>query len=737
MKQSSLLNKLYKVFLIIMILLWSIITFTSIFRIYTNDNYSLNSMVVLIGSFISIMFITFLYRLLGKLNERQHSKIAVISFFIVFLLMSLWGINNRILSTYDLSHAISKASEMLSNNHIFGSSAYFSIYPNQIPLTLFIFFIENIGSYIGFSDPEYFMIIYNAFMTSLTLLSVYYILKRMFNSKIALMGFFLLAIYPDFYLFIPYYYTDILSLPFGIIGFLLILKADSMKGIKANLLYLFAGLMFAIGFKLRVVIAILLIAYIVVTIIRNKPRKYIAKLALIVLSMIATLMVYNNFIYPMFDIKIDENLKLPATHWVMMGLNEETSGRYTDADVMYSLQSPNKNRDINKKIVKRIRKVNYNFFIDKLSLVWSSGNHDAIKKYTSMKEFGATYNFLNGKNRVFLLYFSQILKVTIYVLFLISLIYEFSIKDAFDKSKNMVIIVAIFGAILFYLMWEALLRYSFSFLPWIVIGGVSSLELISNAFAMKNLSIDNKKINLEYIRKTVAITVMTLLVIILGINFFKFSVFSTRDRKTQVYQNIITYTFLPVIDNEVKEVFRVKDDFNLIQLKIDNSTVLDSVEYIYELYDEDDNLIYRDTCKIIEGDKASKDNPHPSIIYSLKFPLIKVDGKKEYYLKFYSKDANKRNYVSLNYFTPMSEIPKDEVYSPEFLDINYDVNPSGETYLDGALSNKNIYIKISNQVNKPLVNIYVFIVFIIVILLISTISMKYVLLNRKRSNFLK
>lgn len=729
MQTNSLLNKLYKVFIMIMILIWTVITFTSIFKIYTNDYYSLSSIVVLMGSVISIMSITLLYRFLGKMNAKQHTKIAVVGFFIVFLLMLLWGLNNRIIPTYDLSHVISKVNELFSNNHIFGTSTYFSIYPNQIPLTLFIFFIENIGLNLGFSDPESFMIVYNAFMTSLTLLGVYFIIKRMFNSRIALMGFLLLAIYPDFYLFIPYYYTDILSLPFGIIGFLLILKADSVRGIKANLLYLLSGIMFAIGFKLRVVIVILLIAYILVTIFRTRPRTYMVKLSLIILSMAATIMVYTNFIYPEFDITLDSDLKLPATHWIMMGLNKETSGRYTDEDVMYSLRS----KDIKKRIDKRLKNINFDFVVDKLSLVWSSGNHDIVSKYANMKTFGVTYNFLNGKNRIFLLYFAQILKVTIYILFLITLVHEFMIKNVFRDSKSIVMIVAVFGAILFYLIWEALLRYSFSFLPWILIGGIPALEVLSKCFLIKKIGIDNKCINLEYLRKTLAITILSLLVLMLGINFIKYCVVNTKDRKTNLYQNVATYSYLPVIDNEIKEVFRVTDDFNLIQFKINNSTVQESVQYIYEIYDEKDKLIYQDTCTILEGDKPTDDNPNPSIRYSINFPLIKVDKKSEYYLKFYSKEATNDNYISLNYFTPRKEIPDDKYYSPEFLDVNYDVNPWGETYLDGKLSNKSLYIKVANQVNKPLVNIYVYIVGSIAIIALTMVSIKYVLLNKKRS----
>lgn len=734
MKSKIVLNKVYKIFIVMMILIWSKITFTSIFNIYTNDSVSLSSLVILLGTFILLLLLVFIYRFIGKLSDKQHTKIAVIIFFLVFLLMYSWGLNNRLLPTYDLSHAISKVHEMLNNKAVFGFSSYFSIYPNQIPLTLFIYFIEHVGVLIGFSSPDDFMILYNAFMTSLTLLCVYFIIKKLFNSRLALIGLLLLAIYPDFYLFVPYYYTDILSLPFGIIGFLLIIDADKKFGIKGNLEYLLSGISFAIGFKLRVVILILLIAYILVKLFKEGLIN-VLRIAIVVLSMSATLMVYSLFVYPHFQVSLNESMKLPISHWIMMGLNEETSGRYTDTDAMYSLKSLNKNDDINRQILRRLRNINYDFIVNKLSLVWSSGNHDIVNKYATMEKYGFTHNFLNSKNRIILLYFEQILKVTIYILFLISLVYEFTLKNAFFKSRNSVIIVAVFGSIVFYLLWEALLRYSFSFLPWILIGSVPAISLLTKMFSINKITVDNKVVNIYSLKRVIAYVFMSLIVVVLIGGFIKYSIFRTRDVYTRAEQIITTNTYIPIIDNEIKEAFRVDKDFNFVQLKFDSTKVVDKVNYIYELYDKDNNLIVKDNLVIEEGEKPSKENPYPCKKYNLSFPLVGVNGMSEFYLKLYSKDASKNNYAAINYFKSDDFITDFDYYSPEYLDLNYDVFPMGETLINNEEVEESLYIKIAYQFKKPLINRYIYIVFAFIVILLSIMLIKNVLLDRRGNSF--
>ena len=234
------INKFYKIIILIMIALWGIITFSSCFHIYGRKY---NPAIIIIGAIIVFSMIYNFYKLMNKTDTKNHDKIAFGIFCITFTLMLLWGLNTQVIPAYDLSHIRAKSDSMLLNNHVFGYDLYFSIYPTQIPITLLVYGVKGIGSLLGFANPAEFMIIYNAFMTSLMILFIYKIGKKLTNSSLALTMMLIASLYPDFYLFVPYYYTDIVSLPFAIIGFYYLLKSEEKH---SNLYLLIAGILFGI-----------------------------------------------------------------------------------------------------------------------------------------------------------------------------------------------------------------------------------------------------------------------------------------------------------------------------------------------------------------------------------------------------------------------------------------------------------------------------------------------------------
>lgn len=287
MKYTNFCNKFYKILVSVMLLLWGIITCSTIFSIYNNESYHLSTVIVLLGVVVVLLLLVVIYRFLSKYDERTIKKMALALFMLVFIFMVSWGLNYQIIPTYDLSHIIAKVNDMLSSNTlVFGSSPYFSIYPTQIPLTILIYGVMSLGQFMGMTNPGDLMIIYNAFMTSLTLYVVYKIINKLFNSKVALIGMLLLALYPDFYLFVSYYYTDIISLPFSIFGYYLLIKFEKTDN-KIRYLYLFlSGVLFGIGTRLRVVVLILLIAYALVYISSNNGKNSIKMLGTVMIGFV-------------------------------------------------------------------------------------------------------------------------------------------------------------------------------------------------------------------------------------------------------------------------------------------------------------------------------------------------------------------------------------------------------------------------------------------------------------------
>lgn len=707
------INKFYKMILGIMIILWGIITFSSCFHIYGR---SYNPVIIIIGAIIVCTIIYNFYKLVSKTDTRNHDKIAFGIFAIVFSLFLLWSLNTQIVPAYDLTHIMAK-SDALLGNHIFNSDLYYSIYPTQIPITIFVYAVKSIGVFLGFNSPAELMIIYNAFMTALMLLFIYKIGKKLTNSKIALTMMLISAMYPDFYLYVSYYYTDIVSLPFSIIGFYLLLASEE-KHEKGYLLI--AGILFGIGFKLRVTVMILLIAY-VACMFRNYQFKNIVKRTLIILlGVFISIFTYSKLIYPIFNVNIDESVTAPMTHWIMMGVNKKTDGGYTDADINFSINTPNKNVEIMKVIKKRITKLDIPFFYNKLRKTWSEGDHDIQRKYALTKYMNGLRIINRGDLSGIERNYAQILKFVIYFLFLITIIKEF-INCKFKNSKNAPLIICIFGAIIFYLIWEALSRYSFSFLPIAILGTSLGIDSLVKFMDKKKIG----KFDFTKIKRIIGILLIITLTIAIIASIIYYSMNPSNvemDRNAQIYS---TKTYTPLYDNEVKQVFRVSDDFNYIQLKFMTNNLDEPLNYHYALYKSDNTLIE-------EGDYLFEPNPD-NVVRKIKIKLNKVTVNEvsEYYLLFYSNDATEDNYISINSYELKQDLKNSSNYSPEFYGTGYDINPNAETYFNNELSEGNIYFRAFERRKMNIINNRGFIITAFFVILIMIYNILICLLKRR------
>ncbi len=707
-------NEFYKIILGIMIFLWGIITFSSCFHVYGR---SYNPAIIIVGSIIIFTIIYNFYKAVGKTNTKNHDKIAFGMFAIVFSMMLLWGLNTQIVPAYDLTHIIAKSDSMLLNNHIFGSDLYFSIYPTQIPITILVYAIKAVGSLLGFANPSEFVIIYNAFMTSLMLLFIYKIGKKLTDSKTALCMMLLASMYPDFYLYVSYYYTDIVALPFAIIGFYFLLQSEEKK---SRLYLILASILFGIGFKLRVTVLILLIAYIL-CMFRKYSIKTIGKRTLIVIiGILISVVSYNKIVYPMFSVELNPNVKVPITHWIMMGVNKDTNGGYTDADINFSINTSNKNTEIMKVIKKRVTKLDITFFYNKIRKVWSEGDHDIQRKYALTSHMNGLRLVTRGELSGIERNYAQILKFSIYLLFLMTIVIEFK-NVQFKKSKNAPLIICLFGAIIFYLIWEALSRYSFSFLPMTILGISLGVKTLVNF-------IDKEKIrqyNFIKIKKIIGVLLISVIAIASIVATIHYSLHPSNfdlDRNAQIYS---TRTYTPLYNKMVKQVFRVHDNFNYIQLKFMTDQLTNPLYYRYELYDNSDALID-------EGDYLFLPDSE-KIVRKIKIKLqeVEVSKESEYYLLFYSQAATENNYVSINSYELKQKLRNSSSYSPEFYGSDFDINPNAETYFDNQLSKGNIYFRAYEKKKENILKNRYFIIIAFFVILIVMYNIFICLLKRR------
>lgn len=712
-KLENIKNHFYKLIIILMTIIWGFITYSSIFNIYElrkGFGESLLPFFVLILTITLLLFLVWLYRFFLKVSEKNKKIIAYCLILLGFLVSLYVAFKYTVVPTYDLMYIDDIVNTLLNNKtHIVGESWYLSMYPNQIPLFVIIYFVKFIGVSLNI-DPTNFMIVINCILICLTFLFTYKIINKKFNSSVALIGLIILLITPDFYLYSSYYYTDILCIPFSVIGYYLLLKMDDANGIKKFIFGILGGILFGIGFKIRVVSVFLLIAYLIDVFMKNNIKDICKKTIPIFISFASVLIIYTNIVFPYFKFKLDNHYTLPFTHWIMMGTNSDTDGGYLSLDVNSSVEHENKvdyNLDI---ISKRLQKFDLVFLKNKINRTWSNGDYDSLHKYLTVKHFNKSYYLLIGDSSIILRYIKQVSKTSVYILFFISILTQLSRNNKYKNSKLSTEIISIFGAFLFYLLWESLTRYSFSFLPWIVIGAAPSIKITNSILNIKHVTIDRIKLPIYKVRNVLSLSIWIGTLIYLIIGFIEYSVISKDHSEIVSKQDKVNYNHL-VSEKEIKQEFIAENNFDSIGLFFTGGENKENKKYKFELYDSTDKLIWKYTFNTKQATRKK--------LAEFKFKEVKVKDRQKFYFKIYSLEENDDNLYVSSYLA--DNCSKNDIFVKNK---GVDINPNGNTYINDKLLCNELSLYVQNYRSVPIIRKKVYLLFSLVILIITYISTK-------------
>ena len=622
-------NISYKVVICLLIILFAYITIVSAF--YGIDQ-NLSPLVVILGTIVTFFFFKWLSKKLDKLSNKKIKIMAIILSIIFFIGLLLIGIFLPISSVTDLSHIIEYVNRMISENNLTITGSYFSKYTNQIPLLIFTYGFTKIGSIFGITDALLMGTIFNALFIALTGYFIYLIGKEIKGPKTGLLALIFMIINPIFYLYSSYFYTDTLCMPFAVIGLYLIIKSIKTDNTKNKILLgILSGLIFFIGLKVRIVVVILLIAIIGFILINkkivDKLKIYIALFLGLIIGFLGFKVVYNYF-----DIDLNENAEFPITHWIMMGLNEEYTGGYNNPDHDLTYNEPTyeekKERNI-EEIKNRVKELGPIGLIKlegmKIARTWSSGNYGVYAKLNNTSDGTGLYEYLGGYGNanIFMKYSLQILKTYISFMILLGLIQIMKKKEV-EYNYDSIIYIALFGAILFYIIWEAAQRYSLSFLPWMII----PLGLIYENIKENKQEENIKK---EKIMKIGSIALMLITFILLTINFPKYTL------KTDTYEDVRILSYrgfsdIEIKDDKISQTFTTSDSFNQIRIRIYNTDEEKESVYLFRLYNNDTHeLLYEE--EFISSNIKNNSNPKfrfqeitPNQNTSYRIEISKVSG---------------------------------------------------------------------------------------------------------------
>lgn len=479
---KNLVNKMFnfinKFLLIFTIICFSISLIGAIF-FYTNRSYDyLNPLVLIVGSIVYLLLLIKLYKVIIKLDDKKKKIIVGILLGLQFILLLISAFVISSIPQVDLIHILTEINSLNDTGSIL-NSVYYSVYPNNRFLLIILYGLQKI---IPISNQILFSLL-STICISVMSLFTYKTVNKVWNLNKGLLSLFICVLSPIFYLYVSYYYTDVLMLPFASILIYLIVKTKDEKNLKSNVLYgLLIGIIAIIGYKIRAVAIFILVAYFVYLIFTKKILIVLKKFAPIIIGAILTITCIST-IENKFFTNVNVDKEFPMTHWIMMGVNEKSYGYYSQDDYNLSSSASNvsERTDLNiKEIKNRLSDLGpfgtVKLLVVKLVSVWGKGDYSYQKYLELVNDFNPSYSYLLEDKNIVINYLLQFSKIVVMFMAIISLI------NIYKSGKKSIIAISLFGAVFFYLVWEVCPRYGLSFLPWLILIGTCSYDTLNTNY---------------------------------------------------------------------------------------------------------------------------------------------------------------------------------------------------------------------------------------------------------------
>lgn len=479
---KNLVNKMFnfvnKFLLIFTIICFSISLIGAIF-FYTNRSYDyLNPLVLIVGSIVYLLLLIKLYKVIIKLDDKKKKIIVGILLGLQFILLLISAFVISSIPQVDLIHILTEINSLNDTGSIL-NNVYYSVYPNNRFLLIILYGLQKI---IPISNQILFSLL-STICISVMSLFTYKTVNKVWDLNKGLLSLFICVLSPIFYLYVSYYYTDVLMLPFASILIYLIVKTKDEKNLKSNVLYgLLIGIIAIIGYKIRAVAIFILVAYFVYLIFTKKILIVLKKFAPIIIGAILTITCIDT-IENKFFTNVNVDKEFPMTHWIMMGVNEKSYGYYSQDDYNLSSSASNvsERTDLNiKEIKNRLSDLGpfgtVKLLVVKLVSVWGKGDYSYQKYLELVNDFNPSYSYLLEDKNIVINYLLQFSKIVVMFMAIISLI------NIYKSGKKSIIAISLFGAVFFYLVWEVCPRYGLSFLPWLILIGTCSYDTLNTNY---------------------------------------------------------------------------------------------------------------------------------------------------------------------------------------------------------------------------------------------------------------
>ena len=439
-----------------------------------NFNGVSKAIAVIVSLPLALMAFTFIYKLICKYDNKLKKNARLFSFIalsVMFVLLLICGFMNRQNPVHtpkpslpDVSIAI-RGAQHLAAGEALSNVEYFSRYPNTHAL---LFFFTGIGKVLLFitGSVEHLYsvaIVINAVLITLTVLLVMKCSAMLSGTRAAAFSFVLCFFFSPLYLVMPLTYTDTIAMT-AMAGTLYFF----IRFIRKQKLYNLAlsGILCALGTLFKPTVAIFVIAAVIILLLSKH-----SVLKRVITLLLAFAIVFTGFTIPinnsgLISDELYDTYKYPPQHWVMMSLSG--SGGFNNEAASFTTNAGNyeqKQENINNEIIRIVKEKGvfgtvYHLLFTKVAAMWDSGTLGLYSRIQDCQSDNPIqWAITTPLPSSLIAAVSQGIYASILLL---------SLMGAIKKRKNILfqtLLLALFGAFVFFMLWEAEGRYMLQFMP--------------------------------------------------------------------------------------------------------------------------------------------------------------------------------------------------------------------------------------------------------------------------------
>ncbi len=451
-------------------------------------SYAFNPFLVMGGTALFVVAALVFRKIIApKLENIRWLPYILLGIFAVFSFTV--GILMRVNPSWDMGDVFHIAKSLAGGGYM--ETYYLYYYPNNVVICAVYIVVFKIAMLLGFTDLVLVATVFNALLVSLTAVCTYFAARHLYGKATSLTLLAVMVLTTPIYLQAAIYYTDSASMFAVSLVVLLILKTVDAKTTRSSvILQILTGFSAFSAFGIKVTAFIPVIAFIIYAIYRGFGLKDLKKMAVAVLTFLVVFIGFTAAKNAFFDSELIERYQYPPEHWIMMGLTPSdgfsVAGGFSIEDCIYtsSFKTMAERKEATRaKIVERFSQYNANTYLKhltkKMKFAWTDGVFFAPEK---LRREPVKHTFLHecvlydGEYTDIYKYFPQCMHMG--MLFFMIYAAFCQTKRQGKKSVEAALILAVFGMLIFFAIWENRSRYILTILPVMLLLEANGIDLL-------------------------------------------------------------------------------------------------------------------------------------------------------------------------------------------------------------------------------------------------------------------